>query len=224
MRGSGRAFPCLALATALAGAGAERLVSQPVDARTVELLRERCASRISVREVVFFANGTVRLREGVPGEERMTLGELGRAEAEAMRRRLGEIVPESLEIASTGPEGDWIERCVLGFDRGDGVLRSIGYGRLDAGSLELEKLRRIVGDLVEVARSDGGSAEIPASYRARRGDRLERADGAVFEVRGTTSDGKAVELVCDDPPLTMFVEIERVRVEFRRLLARGDAP
>jgi hypothetical protein len=213
-------FVVLAVVAALTG---EPPVS-PVDARTVEVVRERCSSRISFREVVFFANGTVRLREGVPGEERLTLGELGRPEADAMRRRLAEIAPGALDVLSVGPEGDWVERCVLGFDVGDGELRSIGYGRLDAGSLELEKLRRIVEDLVQVARGDGGSAEIPEAYRARLGDRLERADGAVFEVVGLTSDGKAVELACDDPPITLFVEHARVRAEFRRLVGRRGEP
>lgn len=210
----------LALVAALEG----EPPAAPVDARTVEVLRERCASRISLREVVFFANGTVRLREGAPGEERLTLGELGRPEADAMRRRLAEIAPGELDVLSVGPEGDWVERCVLGFDLGDGELRSIGYGRMDAGSLALETLRRIVEDLVQAARGDGGSVEIPEAYRARLGDRLERADGAVFEVVGLTSDGKAVELACDDPPITLFVEHARVRAEFRRLVGRRGEP
>jgi hypothetical protein len=212
------------LTLALAALQPPDAVAPPGDARTIELVRELCASRISVRETVFFANGTVRLREGAPGEERMTLGELGRPEAEAVRRQLGEIVFESLEIVSVAPEGDWVERCVLAFEDAAGNLRSIAYGRFDAGSLELEKLRRIVEYLAQLARADGGSVEIPESYRARLGDRLERADGAVFLVVGITSDGKAAELTSDDPPITIYVEQERMRVEFRRLLGRRGEP
>jgi len=194
------------------------------DPRTLEILREECASGISRREVVFFANGTIRLREGAPGELRTTLGELGRPDADAVRRRLAEIVLADLEVVTSGPDGDWVEGCRLTLLGEDGERRRIVYGRLDAGSLELEKLRRIVGELATVARDDGGSIEIPAGYRARRGDRLERADGAVFEVLGWTSDGKAVELQSDAPPLTLFVEATQIRVEFRRLLSRRDDP
>jgi hypothetical protein len=181
-------------------------------------------SAISRREVVFFANGTVRLREGAPGELRTTLGELGRPDAEAVRRRLGEIALADLEVMTFAPEGDWVEGCHLTFRGDDGAPRRIVYGRLDAGSLELEKLRRIVEELAAVARADGGSIEIPSGYRARLGDRLERADGAVFEVVGWTSDGKAVELQSDAPPLTLFVEAAQLRVEFRRLLSRRGEP
>lgn len=196
----------------------------PADARSREVVREECASRIARREVVLFANGTVRLREGALGEERMTLGELGRPEADALLRRLGEVQFEALEILSVAPEGDWVERCRLVVSIDPEPAREVAYGRLDAGSLELESLRRLVEQLVTVARGDGGSVEIPASYRARLGDRLERADGAVFEVVGLTSDGKAVELASDQPPLTLFIEHGRLRAEFRRLLSRRSPP
>ncbi|MCM2269779.1 MAG: hypothetical protein NDJ75_06735 [Thermoanaerobaculia bacterium] len=195
-----------------------------VDLRSLELLREECSSRISRREIVFFANGTVRLREGVPGELRTTLGELGRPEADAVRRRLAEIVVDSVEVLSVAPDGDWVETCRLTLLVAGGGERQFAYGRLDAGSLELEKLRRIVEELGTAARDDGGSIDIPANYRARLGDRLERADGAVFEVVGWTSDGKAVELVSDAPPLTLFVEATQLRAEFRRLLSRRGEP
>jgi len=194
-------------------------LAPPVDARSVELLREECASRIATRDLVLFGNGTVRLREGPAGETRMTLGELGSPELEAYRRRRADVDFGAVEVMAVGPEGDWIEHCRLRLELDPEEPRELGYGRFDSGSLELEKLRRILSDLVEVARDDGRSAEIPARYEPRRGDLLERADGAVFEVLGFTSDGRGVELVSDDPPITMFVDRDQIRVEFRRLVA-----
>lgn len=191
----------------------------PADARSLELVREECRSRISVRELVYFANGTVRLREGPAGETTLTLGELGHPDAVVLRRQLAEVNLAAVEIVSTAPDGDWVESCRLRLTLAPGEPHELVYSPLDAGSLELDKLRRILDFLVSVARGDGGSLEIPAGYRARLGDRLERADGAVFEVVGFTSDGKAVELVSSSPPLTMYVERERLRIEFRRLVA-----
>jgi len=190
----------------------------PVDARSVELVREQCASRIAMRELVYFANGTVRLREGPIGESTLTLGELGQPDAAEIRRQLADVDLAAVEIVSTAPDGEWVERCRLRLTLTAGEASELAYSPLDAGSLELEKLRRIVDYLTSVARGNGRSIEVPASYRARLGDRLERADGAVFEVVGFTSDGRAVELVSDAPPMTIFVERERLRVEFRRLL------
>jgi hypothetical protein len=196
----------------------------PVDARTLELLREECRSRIAVREVVYFANGTVRLREGPSGELTVSLGELGGNEANELREQLAGVDLAALEVVSTAPDGDWVDRCRVRLTLVPGTEREITYSPLDAGSLELEKLRRLVDFLVSVARRGAGSIEIPAGYSARPGDRLERADGAVFEVVGFTSDGRAVELVSNDPPVTMFVERERLRFEFRRLLGAPDRP
>ena len=124
-----------------------------------------------------------------------------------------------MEIVSTAPDGDWVERCRLRLTLVPGEASELDYSPLDAGSLELEKLRRILDYLISVARGNGGSIEIPTGYQARLGDRLERADGAVFEVVGFTSDGQGVELVSNEPPMTLFVERQRLRVEFRRLLA-----
>lgn len=196
----------------------------PADPRTLEIVRETCESRIASRETILYANGTIRLREGPAGELRLTLGELGRPDAEAIEKQLREIDPAALEVVSTAPEGEWVERCQVRVTPRDARAYGISYAPLDAGSLELEKLRRIVDYLASLARDDGGSIEIPFGYRPRPGDLLERADGAVFRVVGFTSDNRAVELVSDSPPITVFVERDRVRAEFRRLVRRASPP
>jgi len=201
------------LLVALTAPGAE---VAPIDPRTVVLLREECSSSIAHRELVLFANGTVRLREGAPGREKMTLGEVAGEALRAYRNRLAEVVRDDVEIQSEGPAGEWIERCRLALEPDEASSFSISYGRLDAGSLALEGLRRIVEDLVEVARNAGNSAEIPSSYVPQVGDRLVRADGAIFEIVSFTSDGKAIELRSDEPPITMYVERSGLRAEFVR--------
>lgn len=196
----------------------------PVDQRSVELLRESCASGIATREVVLFGNGTVRLREGPLGELRMLLGELGVPELAAFRRRLAEVHVSTAEVVAFGPQGEWLDRCHLRLALEPETVHELDYVRFDSTSLELEKLRRVIEDLVIVARGDGSSAEFPVSYTPRRGDRLERADGAVFEVMGFTSDGRGVELASDDPPLTVFIDRDELQTMFRRVLHRQGEP
>jgi len=196
----------------------------PVDLRSVELLRESCASRIGSRDLTLFGNGTVRLREGLAGETSMQLGELGAPELEAFRRRLAEIDFEATEVVARGPEGDWLDRCRLAVELEPGADHELEYGRFDSGSLELEKLRRILEDLIAVARTSGASGAIPASYEPRLGDRLRRADGAIFEVVGFTLDGRGVELISDDPPLTLFVDRENLRTLFESLVSEAMVP
>jgi len=209
---------------ALLIAGALRDDGPPVDLRTVVVLREDCASELARREVTLFANGTIRLREGAPGEEHMALGEVAGRELRAYRNRLAEIDHADLEVQSEGPVGDWVERCRLVLEPGSGTAFEISYGRYDSGSLALDGLRRIVEELVDLARQSVGSAEIPSGYVPRVGDRLERSDGAIFEIVSFTSDGKALEVRSDEPPLTLYIERSNVRREFVRLVPRQSPP
>lgn len=199
-------------------------IAPPVDLRSVEVLRESCASRIAIHELVLFGNGTVRLREGPLEEPGMVLGELGVPELQAIVRRLEEVDFAAAEIVAHGPEGDWIDRCRLLVELEPEVRHELEYGRFDSGSLELEKLRRILADLAAVARGGGSSAAMPASYLPKLGDRLERADGAVFEIVGFTLDGRGVELVSNDPPLTIFVDRDDLRSMFQRLVPGQGEP
>src|SRR4029079_14992464 len=59
-----------------------------VSDRSRELLDYRCANSLGVRQVTLFANGTVRVREGLGKEPKMRLGELGPVELAGYLRRL----------------------------------------------------------------------------------------------------------------------------------------
>jgi hypothetical protein len=193
----------------------------PVDPRGVEVLRERCSGGLAVRDITLFLNGTVRLREGAPGEDRLELRELGPEEVERLIRDLGDI-----DLGETGsnldaPQGAWTESCRLDLALPGRPPLRIDYGRLDTGSLGLDRLRRIVETLVEAARLGAGSTGFPAGYKPAVGDVVERDDGLVFTVVGFTSDEKGVELAGTEEPLTVYVAREDVAHTFRRLVRRG---
>ena len=194
----------------------------PADRRSRVLLHEHCESQLDRRDLVLFANGTIRLREGPVGGERLVLRELGHPDLEAIRRRVDEIDLATLESATGSPEGDWSLSCELEVVTRDGARHELRYGAFDTGGLQLDALRRVVGTLLELARAESYSAEIPAGYRPAPGDRLERGDGLVFEVIGFTSDGKAVELSAVDQPIQIFVERDKLRLEFLRVVRRAE--
>ena len=193
----------------------------PPDPRSVEVLRERCASRLFTRDVTLFLNGTIRLREGAPGQEKQLLREIGRPDADLLVRQLAAIDLSETESSRGGPQGEWTERCELVLALpGSGPL-TLEYGRLDTGTLGLDGLRRIVETLVDQARLGSGSAEFPAGYKPAVGDVIERDDGLVFAVVGFTSDGRGVELTGTDTPLTLYLPRDEIPKSFRRLVRRA---
>jgi hypothetical protein len=105
------------LVAALAGlaiAGAVSAAAQPIPTgRGDVLLRRDCRSAIAREEVTLFGNGTVRLRSGPLGEERMVLVEVTRDEVESLVAALRAEDFAEAGAGSAGPEGDWVERCVL---------------------------------------------------------------------------------------------------------------
>jgi hypothetical protein len=195
------------------------------DPRTTRVLTEICRSTISTRDLTLFANGTIRLREGTPGSESLALAEIERSEVAAIRRRLGALDLSETDARTSGPSGDWVERCRLILERDPEPPAVFEYGHLDPPSLALEGVLRIVEELVEKVRRGGAESDIPPGYRPALGDRLERRDGVLFEVVGPTADGGMFELRGVDAPLTVYVERDRIRTEFVRLLRRaGDEP
>src|SRR5512134_204975 len=70
--------------------------------RSHELLDYECRSELGRRRVTLFANGTVRVWEGLLEGQRMTLGELGPDELAAVVRRLrAEDFSEVAPVAGT---------------------------------------------------------------------------------------------------------------------------
>jgi hypothetical protein len=150
---SGGALAFLTIAMALP-APAQPIPAQPITAPPIPtgrgdvLLRRDCRSTIARQEVTLFGNGTVRLRSGPLGEERMLLIEVTRDEVESLVAAVrGEDFAEA-GAGSAGPEGDWVERCLLelpmlaaapsgvgGEDAGEGGRDAGEAGRPDAGEI-----------------------------------------------------------------------------------------
>ncbi len=178
------------------------------------VLRLDCRSTIGRREITLFANGTVRLRDGVPGKEKMSLAELGAAERDAFLRRLEGIDLHEAASTSDSASGDWIERCVLELKLAGRAERSFTFSRYDSLGLGVDQLRRLAVELGEGVDPRGRDDRLPRGYRPAVGDCLRRVDGAVYRVHGMTSDGKGVELEGVSTPLTIYLPLGQLDGEF----------
>ncbi len=193
------------------------MAARPGD-RSRELLDYRCANSLGVRQVTLFANGTVRLREGLGKEPRMRLGEIGPVELEGYVRRLAAEDLSEVHDRGESAEGDWVERCTLRLALDDGSPeRKLSFSRYESLTLQVAALVRVAD---EVAERTLATSELPVGYRARVGDVLRRADGVLFAVAGFTSDGYGIELQGVDQPLVVYVRPEDVPAQFEALVSR----
>lgn len=193
------------------------------DLRSLIVLRLDCASDLGRREVTLFGNGTVRLRDGQAGEEEMLLGEL---EPEALEGILARLEAEDLSevpAETRDVEGEWVERCLLELplrEGRDGGPARYRFSRYAALPLTLSRVVTIARELEEVAERGQGLG-LPAGYVPRRGDVLERSDGARFRVVQHTLDGKGVELLGLDVPLTLYLPAGELGELFVAVVSRG---
>ena len=190
--------------------------ARPSD-RSRELLDYRCANSLGVRQVTLFANGTVRVREGLGKEPKMRLGEIGPVELEGYLRRLaGEDLSE-VHDRQESTEGEWVEHCTLRLALDGARERLISFSRYDSLPLQLAAVLRVAD---EVAAKTRTTSELPVGYHARVGDVLRRADGVLFAVMGFTSDGVGIELQGVEQPLVVYVRPEDVPSQFEALVSR----
>lgn len=185
--------------------------------RSRELLDYRCANSLGVRQVTLFANGTVRVREGLGKEPRMRLGEIGPVELEGYVRRLAAEDLSEVHDRGESAEGDWVERCTLRLAIDGSPERKLSFSRYESLTLQVAALVRVAD---EVAAKTLPTSELPVGYRARVGDVLRRADGVLFAVAGFTSDGHGIELQGVDQPLVVYVRPEDVPAQFEALVSR----
>jgi hypothetical protein len=190
---------------------------RPLADRSRELLDYRCASSLGVRQVTLFANGTVRLRDGLGKEPRMKLGEVGPVELEGYLRRLAAEDLSEVHDRQESAEGDWVERCTLRLALDGKPERRLAFSRYDSLPLAVATLVRVADELAALTRT---TTELPAGYKARLGDVLRRADGVLFEVAGFTSDGTGLELQGVEQPLVLYVRPEDVPAQFEALVSR----
>ena len=208
-----------AMSWILLGAVALAEESPRESGRGFVVLRLDCRSSIGRWEVTLFGNGTVRLREGPPGREKMTLGELGRAETEAVLARLGEIDLHAAASMHDSASGDWVERCDLEITLPGAQRRQFAFARYDSLGLGLDQVRRIAVELGSGVDPRGRSERLPREYRPKVGDCLLRVDGTKFQVRGASSDGKGLELAGTDSPLTIYIPRSLLELEFTSKVA-----
>jgi hypothetical protein len=190
------------------------------DARSTEVLRLDCANTLGRREVTLFANGTIRLRDGKPGEELMGLAEVGPEEYEGFVERLkGENLSEVGRLP-TGVEGEWVEQCMLALDLPGRAPRVIHFGRYDTLPLPLSRLLQISQDMAAKVTTLEGTERLPDDYEPRLYDVLRRVDGNLYRVIAFTVDGKGVELHGVYQPLAIYVQRDQFRMEFEALVSR----
>lgn len=194
------------------------------DPRSHELLRLDCATDLGHREVTLFANGTVRLRQGPPGEETMALAELNPDETATYVEQLSEVDLSETDAVSAGPGGAWVERCTLTLGLPGRRPEELRFSRFASLSLALARVVGIADTLIERAEAAGplGTGErLPTGYEPAPGDVLATRDGISFEVVAFTSDGDGVELQGVDQPVTLYLRPEDLRREFVTLVSRS---
>jgi hypothetical protein len=196
------------------GLAAVTVAQSSADPRSVEILRLDCTTGPVRNDVTLFGNGTLRLRSGETGQEELMLSELDGDSFDAYIRRLQQ---ESLGDGLAAPrrmEGLWTEQCVLTAAVPDGPSGTEAFSGLDSLSLPLSRVVSIARELMALARVQTHVAGIPPGYVPQRGDVLLHRDGSRYLVYGETSDGKGVELMGLDQPLTLYVVITDLQALF----------
>ncbi len=191
------------------------------DARGQELLDYTCTNDLGRRQVTLFANGTIRLREGLYESEVLRLAELGPDELAATVARLKprevNLLP-STEHRSVPVAGRFVEGCELRLELAEETPESYSFTRWDVPPLRVGQLVQVADELALAARPPAPEVRLPVDYEPRRGDILLTAQDERFEVLGTTSDGKAVELVSLESPIRLYLSIEELPKNFVELV------
>jgi hypothetical protein len=173
--------------------------------------------------VTLFANGTVRVKQGLHEEVDLRLVELDPVTLLGYTQRLAELdfseVEES-QILPTG--GDWIEECELDLDIPEvakPVKESLGFTKFDSLPLSLKRAVELLDDLAAMTHSIN-IEQLPVDYKPRSGDVLRRKDGQEFRIVGLTSDGRAIEFQGVVNPLTLYLDVNQLRQQFVGIVSR----
>jgi hypothetical protein len=190
------------------------------DPRGFEVVRYDCASELGRREVTLFLNGTVRLRDGVPGKEAMGLAELNPDELDgAVHRLADENLSEARHLPS-GVSGPWIERCTLALHLPDRPIQVFHFSHYDTLPLAVSRIVRVVEDVAAKVPALKGNEELPVHYEPQVGDILKRIDGNLYAVHNVSEDKQGIELQGVIQPLTIYIRKDHLRLEFVALVKR----
>ena len=188
------------------------LVGTDQDPRSQVVLESDCMTEASRRQITLFANGTVRMRDGLGATRTMRLVELGDVELRAYQNRLRDIRFDDLAPHSSGMEGSLVERCKVEVAPPESETLLFEYGQFDTIPLGLKHVLLLIEDLVVEFESVREAAARPRGYEAKIGYIVTRRhDGARFEIRSFTLEGYGVELEGLDQPITIY-------------LSKGDIP
>jgi hypothetical protein len=196
--------------------------ARAADDRSTEILRYECRTDTTRREVTLFANGTLRVRDGVLGNEGMGLVELGPDDLKAFLNRLSAEDLTRDRSPDRGMEGAWVEHCELRLQLPGKKLQVYTFGQYDPLPLNLSKIVHIAREMGDKVRILKEADEIPADYAPQPGDVVKRAgDGALFRIVGFTSDKKGIELRGVVLPLEVYVPRDQLRQSFTALVSRN---
>ena len=193
------------------------------DDRSTEVLRYECRTDVARRETTLFANGTIRLRKGQIGNEKMGLAELAPDKLEGFLNRLAAEDLSESKSPDPGPAGAWIEHCELRLQLPGKDLQTYQFGQYDPLPLNLSHVVRIAQELEKKVTIVKEADDLPANYEPRPGDVLRHTgDGNRFRIVGFTSDNKGVELEGIDQPIELYVPKDQLRKKFTALLSRDE--
>ncbi len=185
--------------------------------RSLEVLRLRCVSELSLEDVTFFGNGTLRLFErlGEQEERTMLLTELHLEEREALYQRVAELELEESQTFGDGIDGEYLDQCILSRrlvgDPGPWMMR---FHQLDSLSIGLQRGVDLAREIAGIVRDRAPFSGIPADYRPKVGDLLRKPRSGLYEIVGFARDTSGVESVIElvgiEEPLRIWVPIAQI--------------
>lgn len=195
------------------------------DARSTEVLRYECSNELGRRDVTLFANGTVRLRQGLWEAQELYLDELLREELASYLSRLGEVVESAdrrtIDLSARSPAGSWVDACEIRLALPGREPVAYDFSAYEVTPLAVASLIHIAEDLAEFTRPVVGADRLPARYKPRPGDILLSVEGERFRVVDLTTDASGVELEGLDVPLRIFVSLDELGEAFASLEKQG---
>ena len=195
------------------------------DARSTELLRYECSNELGRRDVTLFANGTVRLREGLWENQALYLDELLSEELASYLARFEEVLASAdrrtTDLAVNVPSGSWVDACEIRLALPGREPVAYDFSAWEVPPLVVAGLVHVAEDLAEFTRPVAAASRLPADYEPRPGDVLRSVEGERFRVVNLTIDGRGLELEGVEVPLRIFVALDQLGEAFAALEKQG---